>query len=56
MVRLARKCGHPGCMKQPSFGTDGSKKAEFCSQHAKQGMVNLRSRRCNHPGCMKRPS
>ncbi|CAM9634733.1 unnamed protein product, partial [Ectocarpus sp. 12 AP-2014] len=53
---VSNRCGHPGCMKWKSFGTDGSKKAEFCSQHAKKGMVNVRRKRCGHSGCITCPS
>ncbi|CAN0343566.1 unnamed protein product [Ectocarpus sp. 8 AP-2014] len=43
MTNIAKKrCGHPGCIKIPSFGNDGGKKAEFCSQYARQGMVDVR--------------
>ncbi|CAN0283340.1 unnamed protein product [Ectocarpus sp. 6 AP-2014] len=57
VVHIASKtCGHPACMKRPSFGKAGSKKAEFCSRHQKQGMVDLVSKRCGHPGCIKSPS
>ncbi|CAM9721608.1 unnamed protein product [Ectocarpus fasciculatus] len=49
-------CKEHGCTKQPSFGKEGSKKRQFCAQHAKQGMVSLVSRRCGHPGCMKQSS
>eukprot|EP00752_Nemacystus_decipiens_P016879 g15111.t1 len=38
----ARMCGHPGCTTRPSFGVEGgSKKAEFCAQHAKAGMLDV---------------
>ncbi|CAM9813869.1 unnamed protein product, partial [Ectocarpus sp. 13 AM-2016] len=53
---IHKGCGHPGCIKRPSFGNDGSKKAEFCSQHSQQGMVNVVSKRCGHPGCTKHPT
>ena len=31
----------------------GSKTVEFCSQHAKDGMVDVKSKRCAHPSCTK---
>ncbi|CAM9137846.1 unnamed protein product [Scytosiphon promiscuus] len=52
---MVRTCGHEGCLKQPTFGIDGSKKKEFCSPHAKEGMVNIHTRRCRKLGCMKSP-
>ncbi|CAN0032688.1 unnamed protein product [Ectocarpus fasciculatus] len=43
MINVRRKrCGHPGCTKRPSYGNPGSKKAEFCTQHAQHDMVNVR--------------
>ena len=33
-----------------------SKKAEYCAQHKKDGMVNVVSKRCAHHGCTKHPS
>ncbi|CAM9586078.1 unnamed protein product, partial [Pylaiella littoralis] len=35
------------------FGVLGTKTAEFCSGHAKDGMVNIMSERWNHRGCTK---
>lgn len=51
-----RKCAQQGCSKVPSYGNAGTKKREFCSGHAKEGMVNLNSKKCVHPGCSKVPS
>ncbi|CAN0453276.1 unnamed protein product, partial [Ectocarpus fasciculatus] len=39
-----------------SYGKRGTKKAEFCSQHARPGMIDLVSKRCGHPGCIKHAS
>ncbi|CBJ29797.1 EsV-1-7 [Ectocarpus siliculosus] len=49
-------CEEIGCSMRPSYGKDNSKKAEFCSQHAKQGMVNVVHKRCGHTACSTRPS
>ncbi|CAN0392606.1 unnamed protein product [Ectocarpus fasciculatus] len=38
-----KKCAHQGCSTTPSFGVAGTKKAEFCREHAKQGMLCLGS-------------
>ncbi|CAN0446120.1 unnamed protein product, partial [Pylaiella littoralis] len=46
----------PLCTKQPRYGVAGTKTAEFCSGHAKDGMVDVLSKRCAHLGCTKRPS
>lgn len=40
-----KRCGYPGCTKGPSYGVAGTKKREFCAQHATEGMVNVCSRR-----------
>ena len=47
------KCHHDGCTKWASFGMEGTKKAELCSDHASEGMVDVSSKRCGHPGCTK---
>ena len=46
MVDVKKKrCAHRGCAKQPPHGLDdGSKKAEYCSQHAKDGVVNVKDK------------
>ena len=52
----SKTCLQPGCITRASFGmNDGSKKAEFCSQHAAVGMVDVVGRRCSQ-GCIKKPS
>ena len=52
----SRKCRTEGCGKKPSFGVAGTKTAEYCVQHAPDGMVNVYSRKCRTEGCGKRPS
>eukprot|EP00752_Nemacystus_decipiens_P017620 g15791.t1 len=58
MVNIYGKmCAHPKCSKNPSFGVAGTKRREFCSEHAEIGMVNIYGPcRCAHPGCCKYPS
>lgn len=51
-----KRIGHTECSKQPSYGIDVSGKAEFCSGHAKDGMLDVATKRCSHIGCNKRPS
>ena len=48
-VANTKRCGHHGCTKTPSFGMNGSRKREFCSQHMKRAG-------CGHHGCTKTPS
>ena len=52
----SRKCQTEGCGKQPSFEVVGTKKGEYCAQHAPDGMVHVRSRKCRTEGCGKQPS
>lgn len=35
----SRKCAHASCTKKPSYGVDGSRTAEFCFEHKKDGLV-----------------
>ena len=44
-----KTCGHPSYKNQLTYGAEGSKTAEFCSQHAKEGMVRIYSERRGHP-------
>ncbi|CAM9675420.1 unnamed protein product [Ectocarpus sp. 8 AP-2014] len=50
------QCGHANCTKRPTYGVAGSKKREFCSQHARDGMVNVNNKRCIQPNCTTIPS
>lgn len=44
---INKRCGQQGCVKAPSYDVDGSKKAEFCIVHRKQGReVNVVSKKC----------
>ena len=43
-----RSCAYRGCPKQPSYGMEDTKAAEFCSQHAVEGMVDVKRKRCAH--------
>ena len=52
----SRKCRTEGCGKIPSFGVAGTKTAEYCAQHALDGMVDIMSRKCRTEGCGKIPS
>ena len=54
MVR--KRCLYGSCSKRPSFGVSGTKKAEYCAQHAPHGLVDIVNKRCAHEGCSKRPS
>ena len=52
-----KRCAYPGCPKPPTYGMEGSKRAEFCAGHKKEGMVNVltSNKRCSHRCCTKHP-
>ncbi|CAM9633284.1 unnamed protein product [Hapterophycus canaliculatus] len=50
------QCGHHSCSKRPTYGVAGSTKREFCSQHAKEGMINVNNKRCIQANCTTIPS
>lgn len=52
---ISKKCVQPGCSKIPSYGIEGTHKAELCVQHTREGMVDVKNRKCAHPGCSTRP-
>ena len=52
----SRRCKTEGCDKRSSFGVAGTKTAEYCAQHAPDGMVDVKSRKCSTEGCGKKPS
>ncbi|CAN0383960.1 unnamed protein product [Ascophyllum nodosum] len=47
-------CHTDGCGKYALFAVAGTKTVEYCTQHAPDGMVNVRSRMCSTEGCGKR--
>ena len=51
-----KKCRAERCGKQPSFGVAGTKRAEYCAQHALEGMVDVKGRKCRTEGCGTQPS
>ncbi|CAB1098788.1 unnamed protein product [Ectocarpus sp. CCAP 1310/34] len=44
---MGRVCEQPNCPEQPSNGIEGSRRRQFCSRHAIEGMVDI---------CSKHPS
>jgi hypothetical protein len=53
---LHTKCSEDGCSKIPCFNFEGQKQRLYCSQHAKDGMINLTSIECAFDGCQTQPS
>ncbi|CAM9597803.1 unnamed protein product [Ascophyllum nodosum] len=52
----SRKCRTESCRKNSSFGVPGTKTAEYCAQHAPDGMINVFSLKCRIESCGKRRS
>ena len=50
------RSAEPKHAQGPSFGVAGTKTAEYCAQHAPDGMVNVCSRKCRTESCGKEPS
>lgn len=50
---MPRKCSKERCSKQPRYGVSGTKKREYCAEHALEGMVDLLSSKCAGDGCSK---
>ncbi|CAM9266697.1 unnamed protein product [Ascophyllum nodosum] len=51
-VMGSKKCRTQGCVMRPSFGVAGTRTAEYCAQHAPNGMVNVNGReKCRIEGC-----
>lgn len=54
---VAKRCGHPNCTKRPTYGVEGSKRAELCVGHAEEGMKDVANRRCGFPSWLhKQPT
>ena len=49
-------CITEGCGKRASFGVAGTKRPEYCTQNAPDGMVDVSSRMCSTEGYGKRVS
>ncbi|CAM9892395.1 unnamed protein product [Ectocarpus sp. 6 AP-2014] len=47
----SKRCSHHGCAKQPHYGAISSMRAEFCSEHKKDGMVGIVNRSCSYDAC-----
>lgn len=51
---ITKRCAGQGCTKFSSYGFAEVKTAQFCAQHAKDGMVEEKI--CAHEGCDKKAS
>jgi hypothetical protein len=48
-------CIYDGCNNWTGYNFEGLK-AQYCSVHKKEGMVNVKDKTCIHEGCRKRPT
>ena len=53
---MGKECGFTGCPKRAHYGVEGTRRAEFCAQHAHDGYVNVLGPKCKQQGCAKRPT
>lgn len=53
---MGRICEYLLCSKQASYGVEGSRRRQFCAQHAEDGMIDVCSKRCIFEGCSKHPT
>jgi len=49
-------CKETGCTKRPSFNVKGEMRTLYCSEHKKEGMINIIYKTCIHEGCTKNPT
>lgn len=48
---IHKRCTCHGCFKQSPYVSEGSRKAEVCSEQNMPGMVDVFIRQCVYPGC-----
>jgi hypothetical protein len=48
---MPSKCAHDGCTTRPHFNHPGETKGMFCSEHKREGMVDVDAKQCAHEGC-----
>lgn len=49
-------CAKEECKRKAYYGSDGDKRATYCSLHKKIDHVNVITKRCEHPDCRTIPS
>jgi hypothetical protein len=49
-------CIHPSCNTRPTYGVQGSGKAEYCKEHSPPDYVNVKSKTCIHANCTTLPN
>ena len=55
MELVSMICAHEGCKKRPHFNLPGQTKGLYCTQHKKEGMINVVNKKCLEEGCMVEP-
>eukprot|EP00903_Cladosiphon_okamuranus_P009362 g8926.t3 len=53
---VSPRCTHAECTTRTSNGHESDGKAEMCSEHAGEGMVDLNHKLCQHPECTTQAS
>ena len=48
------KCIYDGCDKQPIFNLSHETKGLYCSEHKKEGMIDVKHNKCTYNGCNNR--
>jgi hypothetical protein len=51
-----KTCLHEGCKTLPTYNNEGEKRQLYCSEHKKEGMINVKNKTCIHEGCKKIPN
>ena len=49
-------CLHDGCKTRPIYNVEGETKGLYCSQHKKNGMVNVKHKTCLSEWCSTLPT
>ena len=48
---MPRICAKGRCSKRSKYGVSGSRKPEYCAEHALKEMVDVYSKKCAEDGC-----
>ena len=50
-TNMPAECKHNGCTKRPNFNHPGETRGKYCSEHKREGMVDVVHKQCAHDGC-----
>ena len=51
-----KTCIEPGCKTRPNYNNPDEKTALYCSEHKKDGMVDVKNKTCIEQGCKTQPN